>query len=368
MTVSILLPYYNDREFIRQSIESILNQTYQDFELILVNHATKDDCREIAHSYKDPRIKHIDMDQNYGAGTGLILIEFLKLAKGKYIKPFCADDVMYPNCLEDMVNYMETHPQIDFAFGNVEYINKDTKSLNKNWFKTRYRFSIDHDEIKCLQEFFNGHGILPYIGSFAKREIFNTINIEKAIIMLIDMSIWVNLLIKGYKIGFSNKLIAGYRVHENQVCSSKSKDSIYQCCKLEGSKYMELFFQIEDIDVMQKLLSKNKWVQTIPDLSLEDLRFIMAFEILINPMEHLRYTGFYYINNCLNNDNMRKYLEKKFNFGIREFRAIYSKAIPIDFYHAQNLKFSQIAYLFFKKLLFKITLKEYFDNKKLKAL
>ena len=78
MKVSVLIPYYNDREFLRQSIESVLNQTYKDFELILVNHATTDDCREIAHSYNDDRIIHLDMDKNYGAGTGLIIWEILR--------------------------------------------------------------------------------------------------------------------------------------------------------------------------------------------------------------------------------------------------------------------------------------------------
>ena len=200
MMVSVLIPYYNDREYLSQAIESVLNQTYKDFELILINHATTDDCREIAHSYNDKRIKHIDMEENYGAGGGMIISKFLENAKGKYVKLFCADDVMYPNCLENLVNYMEKHPEKDFIFGNVEYIDENNKPTGENWFKNRAGFSIENDEAGCLLTYFKGCSILPYIGSFCKKELFSTIKIDKTSIMTLDMSIWVLFLIKDYKI------------------------------------------------------------------------------------------------------------------------------------------------------------------------
>ena len=368
MTVSVLIPYYNDRDYLAQAIESVLNQTYQDFELILVNHATTDDCREIAHSYKDKRIKHIDMPQNYGAGTGLVIIEFLKQATGKYVKLFCADDIMYSTCLEDMVKYMETHPQIDFAFGDVEYIDKKNKSLNKSWFKSRFKFSLKNSEIDCLKNYFEGYSVLPYIGSFAKRELFETININKSFIMLFDMSLWLSLLIKGYKIGYLNKYIAGYRIHDNQLCSSKHRVTIFQRSKFEFSKFTELFFEIDNIEILKKMFKDNKWLNKILDLSKEDLKFILAFEMLILPLTTQRITGYNYIFNLIEHDDTRKYLENKFNFGIKELREIYSRGYSTTFNSAQELSFSQIFYTFVKKLLFKISLKEYFDNKKFKNL
>ena len=81
-TVSVFVPYYNDRNFLPQCIESILAQTFKDFELVLLNHATTDDCRSIAHSFADPRIIHIDMPSNLGAGSGMLFLEFLKAASG----------------------------------------------------------------------------------------------------------------------------------------------------------------------------------------------------------------------------------------------------------------------------------------------
>ena len=69
--VSVFLSYYNDADFLKSAIDAVLNQSFQDFELILLNHSTTDNCREIAHSYKDKRIIHLDTKYNYGAGCGI---------------------------------------------------------------------------------------------------------------------------------------------------------------------------------------------------------------------------------------------------------------------------------------------------------
>lgn len=124
MKVSILIPYYNDSDFLPLAIESILEQSFEDFELILINHASTDNSREIAHSYYDKRIIHIDTEKNYGAGTGINLKKFLKVATGEYTKLFCADDMLYKDGLKILVEYMEKHPEKDVAFGDVEFIDK----------------------------------------------------------------------------------------------------------------------------------------------------------------------------------------------------------------------------------------------------
>lgn len=68
--VSVFLPYYNDEKFLEYSIKSVLEQSYENFELILLNHASTDSSYNIAHSFQDFRIKHVDMSINLGAGGG----------------------------------------------------------------------------------------------------------------------------------------------------------------------------------------------------------------------------------------------------------------------------------------------------------
>ncbi len=97
--VSVMIPYYNDEKFLNQSIDSVLAQSYDNLELILINHTCTDRSREIAHSYSDARIRHIDLEKNMGAGGSIIFQEFFIHAKGEYVKMFCADDILVPNAI-----------------------------------------------------------------------------------------------------------------------------------------------------------------------------------------------------------------------------------------------------------------------------
>ncbi len=341
MKVSVLIPYYNDKEFLPKSIESVLNQNYKDFELVLVNHATTDECRDIAHSYTDPRVIHIDMEKNYGAGTGLIMKKFLEKATGEYIKPFCADDIMYPNCLEDLVSYAKTHPDIDMIFGDVEHIDKDEKSLNNSWFKSRYGFKLSNNEADCLRNYFKGHSILPYIGSFVKIGKMREIDIDVSCIMAFDMQLWTSLLLHGCKIGYFDKYVAGYRVHENQMCTSKNVRLIYSRGLYEITGLAKKYMYIEDVDLIKSIFKNNPF----KNMDKSDIKFVIAYEMLLSSIPSLSYQGYTIIHSMLQDENTRNYLEKKFKFGIVEFRKVYSSfVVPVD-------STEKYLYLLFKRFL-----------------
>ena len=363
--VSILIPYYNDKKFLATSIEAVLNQTYSNFELILLNHATTDSCREIAHSYKDPRIKHIDMPYNLGyGGSGLLLKEFLKIAKGKYVKLLCADDIIRPNGLETLVNYMENHPEKDFAFGNMQLINEKGKDLNVNWFDTREKFSINNDEIDCLRLYSKGISSLPYPGNIIKREILNDIDINVTYLMMFDMSLWAGLLCKGYKIGFCSDVVLDYRIHSNQLSTSGKYDWCVKISGYEWSTFWKNYLLIKDINVIKQLWPDNKYVKYLDNIN--DIPFIV-------------YTAFFkvygihvypYIEDLLNNDKTREYYEKKFHYTIKTLRedciSTFSnkekgfKAFKRKIYmkNIKDLDIMELSFLFMRQFFGMITLEK----------
>ena len=105
--VSVLLPVYNAQHYLRESIDSILNQSITDFELNIINDGSKDGSKEIIDSYTDPRIKLIDQDN---AGLPVSLNRAIAIAKGKYLARQDADDVSLPNRLAEQVQFMESNP------------------------------------------------------------------------------------------------------------------------------------------------------------------------------------------------------------------------------------------------------------------
>jgi glycosyltransferase involved in cell wall biosynthesis len=113
--VSVLMTSYNREDYIAESIESVLCQTYTDFELIVCDDASRDRTVEIAQCYarRDARIRVIVNDQNLGDypnrnhAAGFV--------RGRYMKFHDSDDVMYPHCLELMVSALDAEPRADFA-------------------------------------------------------------------------------------------------------------------------------------------------------------------------------------------------------------------------------------------------------------
>lgn len=314
--VSIYIPYYNDEKFLKTSIEAVLNNDYQNFELVLLNHATTDSCREIAHSYKDSRIKHVDMEKNYGAGGGLLFEKMLEIAKGKYIKPLCADDVLRKDGLSTLVEYMENNTNIDFAFGDIEYINVNGKDLENSWFQERKYFSINNTEADCIRLYAEGHSFLPYVGSIIKRNILKNIPINKTYIMTFDMYLWAILLCDGYKIGYINEKVVNYRIHDLQVSSLANEINAIAYSPVEFRTFVYTFFRIKSISLAKQVWADSKFVDRLTKA--EDLDFFIAYNIFIE--NGLYGAASLCIDMMLNDDCKSKRIKQVFNYDIKDFR------------------------------------------------
>lgn len=129
--VSICIPVFNCEQFIGKAIESALDQTFSDFELIILNNQSTDKTLNIAQSYVDPRIKIISHTKNIGAEANWNFA--IGLARGQYIKILCADDVIYPKCLERKIDIFEKDFQkrISLIASKRDIINEQGKIVVK---------------------------------------------------------------------------------------------------------------------------------------------------------------------------------------------------------------------------------------------
>jgi glycosyltransferase involved in cell wall biosynthesis len=105
--ISVLMPVYNVAEFVAASIESILNQTFQDFEFIIIDDGSNDGTSEAIGAYKDPRIVFV---QRRHLGTVYQLNFGLAIARGKYIARQDGDDWSHPKRFEKQIDFLESHP------------------------------------------------------------------------------------------------------------------------------------------------------------------------------------------------------------------------------------------------------------------
>ncbi len=119
--VSVILPVYNAQDYLKESIDCILNQSYTNFEFIIINDGSKDDSEKIILSYADPRIKYY-YHENKGLGATLNI--GLGLCKGKYIARQDQDDISNVDRFKKEVEYLEKYPNI-FLLGTRAKIFKD---------------------------------------------------------------------------------------------------------------------------------------------------------------------------------------------------------------------------------------------------
>lgn len=129
--VSIITPIYNCEQFLQETIQSVLNQTYTNWELILIDDCSTDNSLSIAETaaQRDSRIRVIKLDQNSGPAVARNI--GIKKAKGKYIAFLDSDDMWFPNKLEKQLSFMEKN-QIPFTYTGYEKINEDGSFKGKD--------------------------------------------------------------------------------------------------------------------------------------------------------------------------------------------------------------------------------------------
>ena len=123
------MPTFNHSQFIGEAIESVLNQTFKDFELIIVDNYSEDETKDIVESFNDKRIKYylfhnngiIAASRNYG----------IKKAKGKYLAFIDSDDVWFKDKLERQINCFRKYPSINFIFTSFKVISSDKTDSGK---------------------------------------------------------------------------------------------------------------------------------------------------------------------------------------------------------------------------------------------
>ena len=108
-TVSVLMTVFNGEAFLRQAIDSVLAQTYDDWELIVVDDASVDSTPEILMTYRDPRVRVLRQERNCKQAVCSNLA--ISVAKGRYMARLDADDICLPTRLEEQVRYMDAHPE-----------------------------------------------------------------------------------------------------------------------------------------------------------------------------------------------------------------------------------------------------------------
>jgi glycosyltransferase involved in cell wall biosynthesis len=130
--ISVIMPAYNAAAYLTQAINSILSQTYSNFELIILNDGSTDQTEELIQSFSDTRIKYINNQRNLGIVA--TLNKGFTAAQGEYVARMDADDICFPVRLEHQINFLESHPSIGVLGSAIQLIDQRGRNLHKGFF------------------------------------------------------------------------------------------------------------------------------------------------------------------------------------------------------------------------------------------
>lgn len=209
--ISVLMPVYNGRDFLRPAIDSLLNQTFKDFEIVLVNDGSTDDSQEIIDSYNDPRI--ITLKQK-NQGVARSLNNGLKVAKGKYVRRHDADDISTPDSFQKQVDFLESHPDYVMVCNQQAFMTsngkvaKDFRLPNNRFFGGKSFRDLTLDDFKPDRASPVVHGTACY----RRQEVLDIGCYRPEFIVSEDNDLWMRLLEK-YKIAILNDCSYFMRIH-----------------------------------------------------------------------------------------------------------------------------------------------------------
>lgn len=234
--VSIIMPTYNCAKFIGKTIESVIAQTYENWELIIVDDCSKDNTEEVVSKYKDNRIKYHRLENNSGAAVART--EAMKKARGSYMSFLDSDDLWKKDKLEKQLEFMNKN-NYNFTCTEYEQIDEEGNMLNKV-IKVKKRADYNRILLDCPV----GNSTVMY--NVEKLGKFEVPNIRKRN----DDALWLQILKKEKYIYGMPDILMEYRIRSNSISSNK----------LSLVKYhWQLYRKIEHLSVFRSVFHICWW-------------------------------------------------------------------------------------------------------------
>lgn len=286
MKVSVIIPAYNHEMYISASIRSVLEQTIDDFELIIINDGSTDNTENQILKYDDPRILYI-AQKNQGAHFALN--RGIDLAKGEYISILNSDDVYKNNRLEYCLRFLENHKDFSVVLTEVEGINEKGLTISNEispqteawleWYKEALIYSETTDFLLCT---FAKNLLITTSNLFCRKEVlkkvggFRPLRYAHDWDMLIRLSHYCNVFLM-------RNILLEYRIHQsNTVHEKNSKRKVeFEVNWLIADNIRNLGANVNVFELMNSI-NRNHYVQLKVLTLLLMINRVAEFESLLN--------------------------------------------------------------------------------------
>lgn len=252
--VTVKIPSYNHGKFIGKAIQSILDQTFQDFEILIVDDCSPDNSVEVIKSFNDPRIKLIVNEKNMGACYGHNLM--IDMAQGEYIALLNSDDIWLPNKLEKQVKFLDENHNYGAVFGLIKAIDETGKDLED---KSHLINSVFKQKNKSRYEWLNyfwHHGnCLCHPSILIRKEVYSTVGYYNPVLATLpDFEMWVRVCMR-YDIFIIQEPLLKFRVLDGEKNESGVNPRTIISAQFEFKQILNHYLNLTD-DEFAKIFNK----------------------------------------------------------------------------------------------------------------
>jgi len=235
--VSVIMSVFNYDEYLKEAIDSVLNQTFIDFEFIIIDDGSTDKTSKIIKSYKDRRIKVIQNIENIGIAKSIN--KGLEIAKGEYIARMDADDICLPIRLQVQVAYLDCHPEVGLCCSNMSIIDKSGRIANKTYWPPLKA------PIEWSMLWYN-----PIAQStvMMRKDVLEQNHLRYKDIYAEDFDLWCRMALET-RIVRLDEVYLQYRIHDDSAYQSNQTKSNKQFNK-SRIEYSKILSEIEPLESM----------------------------------------------------------------------------------------------------------------------
>ncbi|MBS1512387.1 MAG: glycosyltransferase [Bacteroidetes bacterium] len=288
---SIVIPTFNRANLIVETLDSVLTQTYKNYEIIIVDNCSTDNTKEVLQKYIDQKqIIYICNEKNferaYSRNVGM------KHAKGDFLTLLDSDDFMYPNCLEDAAQFIQNNPWCYVFHNKFEVLNNSREVI----YKTPYTSLNNQYKALCSGNF------LSAIGGFIHKDIYTKFrfSLDPKMIGAEDYEFWFQILAR-YELGRIDKYNSGLREHPARSVNIDAYNQLHYQCNMmvdlikgdvilssKFGKYtgrLKAAYKLQEIIVNRKTFSFSKKAALLIKAAKDDLSVLFTkryFAVLIN--------------------------------------------------------------------------------------
>ena len=209
--VSVIMASYNHEAYVRAAIASVLEQSFQDFEVLVTDDGSTDRTPDEVRSVKDARVSFVRLPRNYGAC--IAMNASIRRAKGEYIAVLNSDDLFLPGKLEKQVAYLDAHPETGAVFAYPQFVNDegntipDAETFYRNTFRVENR-----TRAQWLRHFFFNHNVLCHPSLLIRRRCYKTVGLyDPGLAQLPDLHMWIRILSR-FHIHILQEPLLGFRI------------------------------------------------------------------------------------------------------------------------------------------------------------